>query len=349
MKKFIFYLSIIILSLIPINYVSATSEEDELKRILNLVPNEYNLNMSSSQKMTDLQTEYYLLSSITKTLDETEHESLTCSSINCYYDFTNIELFINIELKNERYRLTLSNGLYSASKEGEISINYVEPNLEDEKSVNDAINYIRSKTSQFSDFDFSHINYDFITNRQILKETESLYNVDFLNYANAGSTALTKDEQLEVSFHKDYIFIFKNSILYLVLENNVIVDTTVRIDGDFYNYYYSKISLNNYYNIEDYVDDVFIAFKKRTGYANCMIKETENGDRYKVTSTSNDSNSYEVIVVNLKDNTEWTIFFNGKLKEKEEIDEDLLGDMNRDGKITITDVIILLRKYLGLN
>ena len=50
-------------------------------------------------------------------------------------------------------------------------------------------------------------------------------------------------------------------------------------------------------------------------------------------------------IINLDNNVGWNIIFSVKLKEKQ---EPLLGDMNNDGKITITDVIKLLKIYLGL-
>lgn len=360
MKKFVNFLGLlVIVNVLFISSVYASTEEDELNAVLNLIPDEYNLSLSSSVELTEMQKRYYLFSKMSDILDNTEYDFSLCTGSSC---ITGSPYMAFIDIDGDNYKITLSkyynddNGeygysssrdeSYSVSKQITFNFNYVDVSVENEEKVNDAITYINNKSTQFSDFNLGGLSYNFITSPQILDEVEEIYEVEFINYAYAGSGLPTYDEQLEVSFHKDCIYVFKDNVLYQVFDEVIMIDTTITYEGNYTNNYYPKLSLSDYTDIDDYIDDVFEAFKERTGITNALIKEMDNGDRYKITSSSDDTDYYQVVVVNLDDNTEWTICFSGKLKEESSV---LLGDMNGNGKIDFADVMILLRMYLRIN
>ena len=65
-------------------------------------------------------------------------------------------------------------------------------------------------------------------------------------------------------------------------------------DGWYLNTYRPDIAINEYYDIEKYIDDVFIALKKRTGYENSQIKENEDGKRYEIIYAGENDKTYNV-------------------------------------------------------
>ena len=143
---------------------------------------------------------------------------------------------------------------------------------------------------------------------------------------------------IELSWMTSHMYIFINNALYAT--NQVDIFKCYKE----YNGYHPKLNLSNYNSVEDYIDDALVNFPSKAHLTNYRIKNQADGKKY-TKRTEEDIDYYEVLIEDLDDDVEWKMIFSGNLKDNE---SPLEGDLNGNGKIDLKDIILLIKKYLGI-
>ena len=154
--------------------------------------------------------------------------------------------------------------------------------------------------------------------------------------------AILNNDDIDVGCHRDFIYIIRDDIIYDIIYDAIFIDTTLGYNG-----YLPKLKLENYYDVDMYIEDALRDFPQKAHLNNYEIIKQSDGKQYKKNVTDG-INRYEVSIKDLDDDINWTMYFSGELGEKPS-EEDLKGDMNGNGRIDLQDIILLLRKYLRLS
>ena len=362
---------------ISISNVYALTDEEELQSLIDKVPDSYDLTVEESvQFKYDINTFsydglYWML--LDKTYNDIFNTSFFLGTSGFSYtnnrdslkNFANDDkyLLIDIDDNNTQYTVTLLNLKNCDSIYGENLYSDCDKRIEVSKKVDLNINKINDKTylneidkmiSELNDTDkYNYYNEqfndswacDYFTTPQTINKIMKQYDYDIINLPYAGSDIQNNDGDIDIPYHRDFLYIYKNNILYNLLFNVAMIDTTLKTsDGKYMNGYLPKLKLSDYYDVDEYIDDALVDFPSKAHLTNYEVVKQEDGKRY--TKRSEDGTDYyEVLIIDLDNNVEWNMYFSGKLKVKP---TNIKGDMNNNGKIDLKDIIILIRTYLGL-
>ena len=354
MKKVIFIFLGIILGF---NSVDALTIEEDLNNYLNTIPDSYSLTIENRVSTTytnaynyetDL-IEFYVTNKIRENLDSYTDDFSYTNPLHKYSVSINKlnENKYNVKLSDagqcyneqEKYYYTCDETT-SVTKDINVSVSYIVDDSHDNE-INDIIREL-NQIDVFSDFS-NHIQTfkisDLTTPNQI-KKIEKKYNVNVNYFGFAGNAGSNNDDDIEMSWLKSHIYIIFDNTIYSIKQFDVFKIHKL------YNYYYPSLALNKYYDIDMYIEDALKNFPKKAHLNNFEIVPQSNGLNYKK-SIIDGVNRYEVSINDLDDEINWIMYFSGDLGEKPS-EEDLKGDMNGNGRIDLQDIILLLRKYLGL-
>ena len=269
--------------------------------------------------------------------------------------------YLLVEVFNDNYKVSLLDfsNCYNAkdktynycaktiekSKTIYLNINYINENV-----YNETIEEIKNELNQKEDYnDFSNYMDEVWTSKsnlyttpQQIKKVSKHYNF-MINYSSyAGSDIVNNNDDIDVGCHRDFIYIIRDDIIYDIIYDAIFIDTTLGYNG-----YLPKLKLENYYDVDMYIEDALRDFPQKAHLNNYEIIKQSDGKQYKKNVTDG-INRYEVSIKDLDDDINWTMYFSGELGEKPS-EEDLKGDMNGNGRIDLQDIILLLRKYLRLS
>lgn len=349
MKKILF---IILLMIISISNVYALTDEEELQSLINKVPDSYNLTVEERVEINDNGAlASYVRYNIKNILKKN----------NIEVDSSNSPYTLSLVDYNGNYKLELSN-LKNCYVEKEKYYSWCDSAISVVKNISINIEYISDFNNDFTiekikgELDQREIynnyeksigelfeSYDIISTIKQIKTIASKYSVELDYISRKGSTLLSDDKLTETGWNAGNMFIIMNNIIYANIYMGTI-DNTINYKGQYFNYYYPKLKISDYDDVDEYIDDALIDFPSKAHLTNYEVIIREDGKRY-TKRTEDDNDYYEVLIKDLDDNVEWNMYFNGKLKVKP---TNIKGDMNNNGRIDLKDIIILIRTYLGL-
>lgn len=335
-KIFIGILAFVLFS----NNVFAKTIEEELTDIINIVPEEYTIKASSDVDLTSKDTiSAFIYGKYIRTLlSEIGYASLCISG--CVNGTGKYIYFEKID--DENYNLVVNYGYfdeqshswesYNKKKKINIKTEIVENDL-DKEDVIHSFEFLNMKEVEN---EFAKIpGVEVSTTIQRIRNVEKENNIKFVMTPTRGSDIMNKEGDMDVSWYAGYLFGLKNDVIYKIRFNDLgVIDTTLNLNG-----FFPKLSLGDYIDIDDYIDDSLKLFENRTKITNYSVKIQDDNLRYKFDSNTN---YYNVEIINLDDNTEWSIYFTGTLTT-----DSIFGDLNGNGDIDLTDVILLLKNYLN--
>ena len=348
MKKVILILCLMIIS---ISNVYALTDEEELQLLIDKVPDSYNLTIENRVDINKNGAfEAYLYYDIKNILEKNNSEFNQDKGYS--FSITKNGNIYRLELSNLKKCYVEEENYYSLCEqaikiEKNIAINF---NYIDDTSKDDEIERIKQeldKRAAYSDYENSisvfHESNAIVTTLKQITNIEKKYSVNLIYVSRKGSTMVSNDGTTETGWNAGNMYIRINNIIY----SNICVeavDNTININNHYYNHYYPRLNLEDYEDIDKYIDDALVDFPNKAHLTNYEIINQINDKRY-LKRTENDNDYYEVLIKDLDDNVEWTMFFNGKLRDNE---SPLEGDMNGNGKIDLKDIILLIKKYLGI-
>ena len=146
-----------------------------------------------------------------------------------------------------------------------------------------------------------------VTRRSILEDLIDENNLDYIfNATTAEIVEPTTDEEIGGSITTGTLYLFKDDILYNVVNNFVLENLS--------NAYYPNISKDNYENIEEYTDAVLRAFEQKTGVTDYSFVFRQEKNRY-IERTKGATKTYYIGLFDNQTLEYWSIFHREKIKD----------------------------------
>lgn len=278
--------------------------DNDLTRALNLIPNDYKIKVYSGLDLSSLSNfdiSGLATGLIKKKLNSNGYnfDSNVFSDEDQEFSYIlnyNKEFSLNVYYEDDKYNISLYKNIFNDDYwdykyvEKEINIIFDETgNLVDKLAVDNVVSNIEEDDSEFGKSIKEKYNSDFVTRRRYLEDFEDNSDLEYVFHSSKGSD-IPVDDQIDTDFANGDFFVLKDDILYNVEDNF----TLIRLD----NTYRPTISIDDYEDIDLFVDDVLKKFEEKTGITDYTIKLSEDGKRYSISSYNTTMNYYVYLVDN---------------------------------------------------
>lgn len=296
--------------------------DNDLTRALNSLPDKYTLKVYSGLDLSQYNTEILIRNAVIKEINTEKYNfHVDSSEIYKYYNLHYYlsgttgsgECYDNIGSSFSIFFAVNSNGRYSiffqkitdnctrrVTVDKEITLTYEKVgNLVDKLSVENAFNNMQKANDLVSEQVVN--NSSVVTRRKYLEDFIDNNRLDYLYDSKSDKIIdpTEDDDEIGGSLSSGDLFLFKNDILYQVVEKVSIVNVS--------NAYFPKISSKDYDDTDTFINDVLNSFKAKTNVTNYNII-TLDGDRTYNEMVSGANKVIYLSLFNLDTLEYWSIF-----------------------------------------